>query len=137
MIIGILIAWMAASYLCQLLLNQQRWADATRFVWVALDVAFFTLVLHVDDAFVSPLIVGYPLLVAASGLWFRATLVWFTTAIAALSFAVLMALNWDAVIDVHKYVMFLVVVVVLGFIVAYQVQRVRALSRFYERRPLP
>jgi serine/threonine protein kinase len=137
LIIGILVAWMAASYACQLLLNQQRWADTTRFIWVGLDVAFFTLILHVDDAFVSPLIVGYPLLVAASGLWFRVTLVWFTTAIAALSFAVLMALNWDAVIDAHKYVMFLVVVVVLGFIVAYQVHRVRALSRFYERRPLP
>ena len=92
---------------------------------------------HIDEAFVSPLIVGYPPLVAASGLWFRVTLVWFTTAIAALSFAVLMALNWPSVVDAHKYIMFLVVVVVLGFIVAYQVHRVRALSRFYERRPLP
>jgi hypothetical protein len=34
----------------------------------------------------------------------------------------------------HRHVIFLVSLAVLGFVMAYQVQRVRALSRYYEGR---
>ena len=37
----------------------------------------------------------------------------------------------------HRHLIFVVGLVVLGSVVAYQVNRVRALSRYYERRPLP
>ena len=37
----------------------------------------------------------------------------------------------------HRHLIFVVGLLVLGSMVAYQVNRVRALSRYYERRPLP
>ena len=37
------------ALLCQVLLTAERWAEAMRYVWAALDVAFFTLVLYVDE----------------------------------------------------------------------------------------
>ena len=36
----------------------------------------------------------------------------------------------------HHRLIFLVALLVLGFVVAYQVHRIRALSRYYERRRL-
>ena len=87
-----------------------------RFVWVWLDVAFFSLILHLDNAFVSPLIVGYPVLIAASGLWFRDAIVWFTTFMAMLSYTVLLVVDWGEITDLHKHVMFLVSLAVTGFV---------------------
>ena len=83
---------------------------------------------------ISPLVVGYPLLVAGSGLWFRVRFVWFMTgAVAAVSYALL-------VVDFYRwrpesarpttparrhYVIFALALVVLGSIVSYLVHRVR------------
>jgi serine/threonine-protein kinase len=134
LIIAILAGWMACSYVCQILSRNPARAETMRFVWVWLDVAFFSLILYLDKAFTSPLIVGYPVLIAASGLWFRDAVVWFTTAMAMLSYAALLALGWHDEKDIHKHIMFLISLAVTGFIITYQVRRVRALSRYYERR---
>src|SRR5262249_36087482 len=134
LIIGILTGWMACSYVCQVLSRKPARAETMRFVWVWLAVAFFSFILYLDKAFASPLIVGYPALIVASGLWFRDAVVWFTTAMAMLSYAALLALGWHDEKDIHKHVMFLISLAVTGFIITYQVRRVRALSRYYERR---
>jgi serine/threonine-protein kinase len=135
-----LAVWMWMSVICQWFLRNDRGAGATRFVWAGADVLLLTAVIKLDDAFLSPLVVGYPLLVVASGLWFRVPLVAFTTVMAALVYSALVfdnycrgagggQWNWHAV--------FVTAVAIIGFVVAYQVRRVRALSRFYEGRPLP
>jgi Sigma-70 region 2 len=41
------------------------------------------------------------------------------------------------VFKARKHFMFMVGLVAMAFIVSYQVNRVRALSRYYEHRPLP
>ena len=58
-------------------------------------------------------------------------------AMAMLSYVALLALDWDHVKDIHHHSMFLVGLAVTGFVITYQVRRVRALSKFYERRSLP
>jgi eukaryotic-like serine/threonine-protein kinase len=136
-IMAILVAWALVSFACQTAMRRPPWAEPMRFAWIWLDVVFFSLILYLDEAFASPLVIGYPLLIAASGLWFRDALVWFTTVMAILSFGVLLVLNWQEVQDVHKHIMFLVSLAATGFIVTYQVHRVRTLSRYYERRSLP
>lgn len=135
-IMAILLAWIACSYVCQMLLNRPAWTEAMRFIWVWLDITFYSVILYVDDAFISPLVIGYPLLIAASGLWFRDNLVWFTTIIALIAYAAQMVLFWDKLEDVHKYIMFMVGLAAMGYIVSYQVRRVRVLSKYYERRTL-
>ena len=42
--------------------------------------------LLVADGAASPLVVGYPLLIAASGLWYRVRFVWFVTALSLISY---------------------------------------------------
>jgi serine/threonine-protein kinase len=135
-----LAVWIWMSVVCQWFLRNDIGAGVARFVWAGADVLLLTAVVKLDDAFLSPLVVGYPVLVVAAGLWFRVPLVAFTTILSVSVYGVLMfdnycrgagqgQWNWHAI--------FAVALAIIGFIVAYQVRRVRALSRFYEGRPLP
>jgi serine/threonine-protein kinase len=140
-VLGVLGLWGLASVICQRLLARgEVWGRVGRYVWSAVDVASLTALLLLDGALVSPVTVGFPVLIAASGLWFQVRLVCFTTALAAVAYTALVLVFWindEAVEGLHKHIIFMVGLIVLGFVVAYQVQRVRALSRFYEHRPLP
>lgn len=83
--------------------------------------------------------VAFPLLVAASGLWFRVRLVWFSTVLAAVAYCALICTAVPPLGeggDWHHHLIFVVALVILGTATAYQVWRVRALSQYYERRPL-
>ena len=51
--------------------------------WAATDVVAITTTLGMLDGFDSDLLIAYPLIIAASGLWFRVRLVWLTTALAS------------------------------------------------------
>jgi serine/threonine-protein kinase len=121
-------------------LRRERGADWVPFAWSSVDVLLLTALLYLTGSQASPLVVGYPFLVAASGLWFRVRLVWFTTAVAAAVYAILvvtMHREGRTLPLPHYHVIFLVALAVLGFVTAYQVQRIRVLSRYYEHRPLP
>lgn len=133
-------AWALASWVFQLCLRSDRWAQAARFAWSATDVAIVTWLLILSDYQAGPLLVSYPVLIASAGLWFRESVVWFTTAASLAAYAVILA--WPSTPDLpvregHQHLLFMVALVVLGFGVAYQVRRVRALSRFYQHRALP
>ena len=85
--------------------------------------------------------VGYPLLIAGSGLWFHVRFVSFMTVLSLLSYGVLvidfyyrrtgLQDHFDA--SVARHVLFAVFLVVLGVIVASLVYRLRMLSNFYGR----
>jgi len=143
-ITAVLVVWALLSVFFQQLLREPRYAQAARFGWAATDVLGQTGVLLVADGVASPMVIGYPLVIVASGLWFRVRLVYFVTAACLISYMALVAKfyglpeaqrpQFDTGADRHVY--FLVGLAVLGCIVAYQVSRVRALSRYYEsRRP--
>jgi hypothetical protein len=109
------------------------------FAWALTDVVLLTSLLVLTENWVGPVLVGYPLLIAASGLWFRVRLVWFTTAAAEAASLVLLFVFCPyglASHEPHHRLIFLVALVVLGFVVVYQVRRIRALSRYYEHRRL-
>jgi hypothetical protein len=66
--------------------------------------------------------------------------VWITTALSIAGYACLLLdthLRGIPLVFINWHVIFVIVLAVLGFVVVYQVHRVRALSRYYERRPLP
>jgi serine/threonine-protein kinase len=140
-VLGVLGLWGLASVVCQRLLSRgEAWSRAIRYVWSAVDVVLLTALLLLDQVWLSPVIVGFPVLIAASGLWFQVRLVWVTTALAAAAYGTLVVVFFSPERDLegwHKHIIFVIGLAVLGFVVAYQVQRVRALSRFYEHRPLP
>ena len=141
--------WAAASLAFQQVLNHERldgrlarWANAARFAWAAVDVFLFSLILQAADGVASPLVVGYPLLIVGAGLWFRVRMVSFVTALSVLSYAALVLNFYVLRSDLQRRfdraydrpVFFVIMLLVLGLAVGYQVNRVRKLTRFYEQR---
>jgi eukaryotic-like serine/threonine-protein kinase len=137
---ALLLAWGSVSYLCQKFLNGGRRDEDVPFAWAACDMAVWTVVLIVSGrAPQGPLVVGYACLIAAAGLWFRVRLVWFVTILSLLSYVVVVVvylMDGGETTGMHHQLIFAVALVVLGGVVSYQVGRVRALSRYYERRPM-
>jgi eukaryotic-like serine/threonine-protein kinase len=138
--------WVIASIVCQQLIESRRWSFLARYIWGTLDsVALLTVLLLFADGAASPLVVGYPLVIVASGLWFRKRFVWYMTVLSLLSYAVLVV---DLHVDLHfgqprsdrtaflgtdRHVILVIALIVLGSIVSYLVERVRVLSSFYGR----
>jgi eukaryotic-like serine/threonine-protein kinase len=134
--------WIAASIVCQRLLGMGRWSIPACFVWGTLDsLALLTVLLRISDGAVSTLVIGYPLIIVASGLWFRVRFVWFITFLSLVSY-------WILVIDFYRWrpelhtgmyagydrhVAFALALLIIGAVVSYLVQRVRVLSNFYGR----
>ena len=129
-----------ASLSFQGLLKRERWSVLSRYAWATADVALFTTIVLAIDGLLTPIVVGYFILVAASGLWFRERLVGYTTALSVIGYTVLVgaeAVRQKALAIPHLHALFVALLAVSGLIIGYQVKRVRALSQYYEHRPLP
>jgi serine/threonine-protein kinase len=138
----LLVGWVGASWLCQQGLRWPGWGDRAAYAWGAVDVLFLTAVQALTAAYggpiISPVIIGYPFLIAGAGLSAKQRIVWVTAACAMLGYAWLMAHDLSRPTPehpLHRHLIFLICLAVLGFVMAYQVQRVRALSRYYEGPP--
>jgi serine/threonine-protein kinase len=135
-------AWAVIAIVCQQFVGHQRLALPARFVWGTLDSLMLLIVLlFVGDGAASALVVGYPLLIAASGLWFHVRFVSFMTVLSLLSYGVLVVdfYCWRIELQEHfdksfaRHVLFALSLIVLGAVVSVLVQRVRMLSKFYGR----
>jgi serine/threonine protein kinase len=130
--------WAVVSFLFQRLLNRESIATIARFSWAAADLVLLTTLLCIADPPLGPLLIGYPLLVAASGLFFRVRLVIFTTGVAIAAYLMLVfRLKPDSDTPLHYPIIYAAVLAVLGIMVGYQVYRIRVLSRYYDHRHLP
>jgi eukaryotic-like serine/threonine-protein kinase len=138
-VIAVLVSWLIISFLCQRGLTNDRHATWVRFVWSGADPAALTALLLIAQAFSSPLVILYPTLVAASGFWFRVSLVATTTGLSLLGYLALLLqaryLGADRM-PLHWHLLAFVAIIVTGLTVAYLVNRVSALTRFYECRPV-
>jgi hypothetical protein len=136
-VMSILGGWAVVSFAFQYLLSCENVADLARFGWAAADAACLTAVLTAAGPPIEPLLIGYPMLVAASGLFFRVRLVWFMTLATLGSYAYLLATGTAMADPPHYPMIFAATLAVLGFVVGYQVHRIRVLTRYYEHRRLP
>jgi serine/threonine-protein kinase len=139
---GALAAWALVSVALQAIARRDRGRDPARPAWVVADVAFLTLILWLfaaagSSAVGGSMVVGYPAVVAASGLWFRVELVWLATALAEVGYGLLVV---DARLrgslwqhDHHPNIV-IAAIALTGFVVARQVKRLLALSSYYEHR---
>ena len=110
------------------------------FAWSTADMLLASFIIWITHNQFSPLVVAFPLLIATAGLWFRVRLVWFSTALAAVAYTLLTATAQPPSEEAglwHHHLIFVAALLMVGTVTAYQVWRVRALSRYYERRPLP
>jgi serine/threonine-protein kinase len=133
-IMSIIGAWAVISIVFQKLMNVERLTNVVRFLWAAGDVVWLTTLLVTAHGPRGSLLIGYPALVAASGLFFRVRLVAFTTLASLIGYAALLRLRPDDAGPAHYPVIFAALLGVVGFIVGYQVYRLRLLSRYFERK---
>jgi eukaryotic-like serine/threonine-protein kinase len=133
--------WIAGSVLFHRLLKAPRWTLTARFGWAALDVAEFTATLLAAGVARSPALIVYGLLVVLSSLWLERRMVWWTTALAAAGYLVVVADAHFIRPEIYApdlptwpgHIYFLTALFVLGAVMSFQVSRFRALSRYYER----
>jgi serine/threonine-protein kinase len=126
----------AMAFLFQRMMHNDSLAQPARFGWAASDVLILTSLLYLSDLPIGAILIGYPLLIAAAGLFFLVRLVLFTTVLSLCSFAVLLMIRPEILKHdrPHYLLIFAAVLAVQGLITAHQVYRVRALSRYYEQR---
>ena len=110
-----------------------------RYAWATTNVVLLTVLLYLSYTPVGPLLIGYPLLVAASGLWFLVRLVGYTTALSLASYGALLWWRPDELQSqpIHYPLIFAAVLAVLGFVVGYPIRRLRVLGRYFDRQRGP
>jgi serine/threonine-protein kinase len=131
-VLSLLAGWAVVSIVCQRLLRE-RFSLAVIAVWVAADAALLTGLLIGDASQETPLVLGYGLIVAMSGVWLHVRLVWFATGAALTGYTVAVAAaaaGTGLTASVHHHVIAGITLAVLGGVVAHQVRSARLLRRF-------
>lgn len=135
-VVSLMGTWMLLSIVWQLLLNRESMANLARIGTMLTDASILTaLFAHAyDDS--GTLVIVYALLIVVSGLWFQEKLVWWSTAISEVAFGLLLLDRPNLSHPWHYPLLVVITLIAVGAATSFQVHRVRALSRFYERRPL-
>jgi serine/threonine-protein kinase len=133
-VMGILAAWAGLSFVLQQLQWRTDLEGIVPYAWAAVDVLLFTELLRTAEGPSDVLVAGYPLLIVASGLWFRVRLVTSMTA-ACLMACVWLWLSGRLMPDLPKHYPWILfaILLVTGGAAAFQVYRIRTLNRYFER----
>ena len=134
--------WVFTAIVFQQFLKSPRWSIPARFVWGVLDSLLLLGVLLVAYGAASSLLVGYLLLIAASGLWYRVRYVWFIAGLSLASYGVLIVdfyhwrpwLQKECYSGFDRHMVILMSIVAMAAVVSYLVARVRALSSYLGQR---
>src|SRR5262249_25636691 len=128
----IFVVWLTLSWLFQHLIRRPRGIEIIPYVWAAMDVGILTTTLLLTGSLGSPIDIGYPLLIAASGLWLRPQLVWFTTGCTLFAYGVAtLAMLAGGQEQLHRHVIFTAGPGTEAYSVLYQGERFCALSPLY------
>lgn len=135
-VMSLLGCWIALSILWQQLLNREALEDVSRLGSMLTDTIILTALFTFAPDDRGTLVIVYALLIVASGLWFQEKLVWCSTAVVEVAFWSLVSIRPALASPWHYPALVTISLIAVGAATSFQVHRVRALSRFYERRPL-
>ncbi|HLI99303.1 MAG TPA: hypothetical protein VKT76_06280, partial [Bradyrhizobium sp.] len=124
--------WALLAIVFQWLLRRPKTAGLARAAWAVTDPLLLAFVLSRSDD-IGPILVGYPVLIVASGLWFESRLVLVSTAWCILSYLLLLFVRNEPTSQPHYPLIFVAALAVIGGMVGFQVHRVRTLSRYFEQ----
>jgi serine/threonine protein kinase len=138
MVMSVFGAWALGAVVCCWLMRRLKLPDVVQYAWAASDAGFLTLLLYVTPAEpgqtgAGPLLVGYPLLIVAAGLFFRVRLVTFMTVACLLSYGVLVLIGREPIIQTQYTLIYAAALGVIGLVVGYQAHRVRMLTGYFEK----
>jgi serine/threonine-protein kinase len=131
--IGLLFGWLAVSWVFQRFANIQRRREIAHLSWVAFDIAIYTLLIYLADSPRGLLLIGYPMMIGASGLFYRVGYVVLATALSIVGFAVLLATVIDPMSSrIDCALIYASGLAVLGFCLVSMIHRVRSLTDYYQ-----
>lgn len=129
----LLVTWLFASFVLQNWVYWAAWRNVAILTWLAIDVTLFTSLITFAEPPRSMLLIGYPMMVVASGLFYQRRFVATTT---ALSIAGFVLLGWrfpkDDFVKHEFSAIFICGLIVISTCVVAMIRRIRGLSRFYE-----
>jgi eukaryotic-like serine/threonine-protein kinase len=129
--------WIITSILFDRLSWTEGPHEPLRPAWIGVDVALLTILLGSLNAARSAMVLGYPLMIAWSGLWSRVRLVWLTTALCIAGYATLIAgaKDWTTGTTNHDPNVVIAVLLVMGYVTALQAERAYVLRSVHARQP--
>ena len=128
---SLLISWCGLCGFLQRLSRYVRYRSWVHLVWAASDVIIYTALMYMADAPRGLLLVGYPMMIGASGLFYRVRFVVFMTVVCILSVLLLSLTVTDPVNErVDFLIIYVIGLLVLGSCVMTMIRRIRGLSRF-------
>lgn len=130
--VSALCLWLSLSFGLQKMLNEAPLANIARFLWVTVDVVLLTLILVMATPPRGSLLIGYSILIAASGTLMRSRLVAYTTLTSIMGYGFMSWFVPESRIETHYHLFFVLGLAIVGCIVWTHVRRIRALSRCYE-----
>jgi eukaryotic-like serine/threonine-protein kinase len=130
--------WIVTSILFDWLSWTEGPHEPLRPAWIVIDVTLLTILLGSLDAARTAMVLGYALLIAMSGHWYRVRLVWLTTALSIAGYATLVfgASAWTTGTKNHDPNVVIAMLLVMGYVTAIQVERAYALKCAHARQPL-
>jgi serine/threonine-protein kinase len=132
MFFQLLAFWAVTAFMFQKLQRSEQLATVSRFIWLASDAIFITKMLVLSTPPAGPLLVVYPLLIAASGLFIQESLVLFMTSVSLISYALFLYMRPIEATPWHYPMIFSAILVVIGVVISHQVNRIRLLSRHFD-----
>ena len=132
MFFELLAFWAVTAFMFQKLQRSNQLATTSRFIWLASDAVFLTKMLILSASPAGPLLVVYPLLIAASVLFIQESLVFFMTSVSLLSYALFLYMRPIEATPWHYPMIFAAILVVIGVVISHQVNRIRLLSRHFD-----
>jgi serine/threonine-protein kinase len=133
-VMTILGVWAIVIGLFQFLAANRTVKTYLEYAWAATDALLLTFVLLKVPEDLGPLVIGYPMVVVASGMFFNVRVVVCSTILSCLGYLGLWRWHPTEPYLPHYGVIFMVTLGILGAVTAAQVRRVRVLNQYYESR---
>lgn len=129
----LLLTWFVASFGLQYWVYRDRWRDIACLSWATVDVTLYTTLIAFADPPRSMLLIGYPMMIVASSLFYRKRFVVFMTVLCMAGFLVLGLLApREDFVKPDFCAIFLCGLIVIGLSLLAIIRRVRGMSFFYE-----
>jgi len=126
--------WFMTAWIFQQLQRNRSVSIAVRCLWLVSDALFLTWMLTLARPPVGPLVIVYPMLIAAAGLFLHEGLVLLMTSVSLASYAMLLWFRPAEVVHWHYPLIFAAVMIIIGCVTAHQVYRLRTLNRHLDHR---
>lgn len=127
----LLVAWILACIGFQRVSRYYRYRNWVHLTWAATDLVIYTVLMINANPPRGLLMVGYPMMIAASGLFYRVRFVVFMTITCNLAMLLLVSLVDDPIKQRLDYLaIYFIGITILGLCVMTMIRRIRGLSRF-------